>query len=84
MLQRADVNVRLEGDKLVVEGHRAPDPALDPGTRTNHERRWETFSRVFQLPLMLDAPEVSATLESGVLTVVLPKLEGGGRTVPVK
>ncbi|WP_339103564.1 Hsp20/alpha crystallin family protein [Haloterrigena salinisoli] len=50
------------------------------GTYIRRERELQSFSRQIRLPEPVDADAVTATVNNGVLTVRLPKLEPSGET----
>ena len=67
-----DLKLHVIGDELSIKGERKARPEKDVSFY-RRERGTGTFSRVFQLPVEVDAENVSATLRDGVLTIVLPK-----------
>lgn len=75
------VDVRVESGRLVVDARRPKDPP--EGYSFVSEER-PTFVE-FELPLPPDAAEegASARMESGVLTVTLPRTSAG-RTIPIE
>lgn len=71
-----EVNVRLEGDELMIEATRPGDRALD-GQALRYRR-----SIRFDVPL--DANAVTAKLDGGVLALTVPKAtEALPRQIPV-
>lgn len=67
-----DVNVELDGGRLVIHGERrdetaSEDPAKDG--RTLREVRYGSFRRSFQLPAHITSEALSASYDAGVLTV---------------
>lgn len=74
-LERSQIDVRLDGDELVVEGSR--DMVRDRDGEQFHrvERSYGKFSRRFRLPSTVDRTAVSAEYSNGVLRVVLPTRE---------
>ena len=62
------------GNELTIKGERKP--ATDEGAVLHRQERGTgAFSRTVTLPVDLDAEKVVAKLESGVLTVTMPKAE---------
>ncbi|WP_126661026.1 Hsp20/alpha crystallin family protein [Haloterrigena salifodinae] len=59
------------------EGDRAGE---QEGTYIRRERELQSFSRQVRLPERVDADAATGTVNNGVLTVRLPKLEPGGET----
>lgn len=80
---RSDLTVDLEGGLLVIRGEKKR--TTRPGARvTVCETTAGAFKREFRLSGPVDASAVTASLDAGILTVVLPAAEGGGATsVPV-
>ena len=72
-LERDQVEVRIDGQVLVVQGERLRP--VDAGEWNFHrlERPYGKFQRRFELPAGLDLDHVRASLEDGVLRVSLPK-----------
>jgi HSP20 family protein len=71
-LSRNDIQVHIQDGRLVLRGERPP---RDSGSARFErvERGHGRFSRAFVLPHAVDVAEISAELENGVLTVVVPK-----------
>lgn len=80
-----EVDVSVERGVLAVSGmHRAEE---EEEGRTYHvrERSHERFTRTFTLPQSVNADDVHADLENGILTVRLPKMaEAKPRRIEVK
>lgn len=76
------LDVRVDGQKLVVDARREKDVPADFEYRTEER---SLFLDV-ELPLPLDATDAgsSASVESGVLEVRLPKQGGAARDVPIE
>jgi len=72
-LTRADIDVSLDGDTLVVSGHKS-DETESAGARYRvSERRFGRFERIFPLPADVDRAKIEATFQDGVLKITLPK-----------
>lgn len=69
-----DLELLVMGDELTIKGERK-DVVDDNVTYHRRERSTDSFSRVWRLPVEVDAVGVEATLRDGVLTVTLPKGE---------
>lgn len=81
-----DVEVSVDGDRLVVRGERRDERSEDRDGRTVREVRYGSFRRSFTLPAHLDADAVSASYEAGVLTVRVAGAHtaaAGARRIPV-
>ena len=71
-LNKDDINIDIDNNFITISGNKVISKNISD---TNHriERRSTNFSRSFTLPKNIDADNVSASLDKGVLTVVLPK-----------
>ena len=85
-LQREEVDVRIDGQILVVQGERVrTEGAGEEWTYHRLERPYGKFLRRFELPAGLDLDQVRAALEEGVLRVSLPKRpEARSRSIRVE
>jgi len=63
-----------EGNQLTVQGERVP-PAIAGAAWIRQERPFGKFVRVVGLPTLVNAENVEAKYESGVLRLTLPKHE---------
>jgi HSP20 family protein len=70
-----DVHLEALDGKLRVSGHRRADARVEPRQFVRMERIYGSFSRDFSVPASLDSSRIKATLKSGVLRVVAPKVE---------
>ena len=82
-LQQDQIDLRLDGDELVVEGERLMDR-----DRSEHfhrvERSYGKFCRRFHLPSTVDREAVQATYRHGLLRITLPRKDNvGPKTVRV-
>jgi HSP20 family protein len=82
-LARSQIDVRLDGDELVVEGNRDMGREQDGEHFHRVERSYGRFSRRFRLPSKVDRSAVEATYRDGVLRVVLPT-RGGEEQGPIQ
>ncbi|NLX18706.1 MAG: Hsp20/alpha crystallin family protein [Desulfobulbus sp.] len=73
-VSKEKLNVKIQGNYLEISGTRL---AASPEGYTLHrnERVSSSFSRSFTLPYEVDATKVTATLNDGILKIVLPKSE---------
>ena len=71
-----DLDVSITGDVLTIKGEYKQEPDAEK-TRNyiRQERRYGSFSRTLTLPTAIDANNVTATFENGVLTLEMPKKE---------
>lgn len=63
-----------EGDQLTIAGERRP-PTGEGSVWHRQESGYGRFSRTVTLPVVVDAGRVEAKIDSGVLTLILPKSE---------
>lgn len=68
----ADLEIRFEGDTLVLEGKREA-VAREGQTAHRRERRAGAFGRTLRFPDAVDGDRIEARLVQGVLTVRVPK-----------
>ncbi len=72
-VKQKDLDIKVEGDTLVIRGYRPHLHALSSGQYHMMECTYGVFKRSFPLPASVDAGEITATLRDGVLKIVLPK-----------
>jgi HSP20 family protein len=71
----ADLEITVSGgNQLAIQGERKP-PQPEGGTWHRQERGFGKFSRMIELPVAVDADQVSAEFKNGVLTINMPKRE---------
>ena len=67
------LEITLEANELTIVGHRSRQPLkAEPLFRESHEA---DYRRVFALDPAIDTAKVSAKVEQGLLTLMLPKSE---------
>ena len=70
-----DLDISVENDVLTVRGSRTPE-SLEEGERyRRHERGHGVFARRVALPFAVEADQVKADYEHGVLRIELPRAE---------
>jgi HSP20 family protein len=71
-----NVQIAVEGNLLTIKGNK--EQVADEKAETVHryERTYGTFERMFTLPGRVAFDKIKATYENGLLTVLLPKMEG--------
>jgi HSP20 family protein len=76
-----DIGVDLENNVLTISGEKREQNEDEGQDRTWHlsERRYGRFTRSFVLPRDVDAEQIQAGFENGVLTVSIPKSERAKR-----
>jgi HSP20 family protein len=72
-LQRENLDVQVEGTRLVVRGERLPLSQGRPERFYRMERSYGPFSRTFTFAEPVDADHVTAHLRDGLLRLELPK-----------
>lgn len=72
-----EVKIEVEGDVLTISGEHSEEKEDKGDDYMRRERRFGSFSRSMALPAGVNAEEISATTEDGVLelSVPLPKSE---------
>lgn len=72
-MKREEIEINLHGDTLTMNGERKFAQAA-PGEHFHRiERHYGPWRRAFQIEVPIEASQVTATYEDGVLTVRLPK-----------
>jgi HSP20 family protein len=72
------INLRLEGRMLFLEGERPVDGEDRGAEHLRVERSYGSFARSFHIPAAIDESKVTAKFRLGVLEVRLPKTAEGG------
>jgi HSP20 family protein len=84
-VKKEDVKITFEKNVLTVEGVRKPYEIPQDARVLLNEIRVRDFSRSIRVPAEIDATNISAELENGILKVVLPKsIESRVRTIAIK
>ena len=68
-----DVDISINNDMLTIRGKRELVDKIAEENYLIKECYWGGFSRSIILPVEIEAEKVEASLDNGVLTVVLPK-----------
>lgn len=82
-VQEGDIRVCLVGKTLKVEGTKQ-EPSFRPDERVRYlcvERGYGAFRKALELRWVIDPARVTAQVDNGVLTIVLPKLPDRRGTV---
>jgi HSP20 family protein len=72
-IDEKDIDVRLENNTLTIRGERKFEKEEKEENYRRVERQYGSFSRSFTLPNIVDAENVSASYDKGVLEVRLAK-----------
>ena len=74
-IEKSDIEVKVEENTLILNANRHIDK-LDNNEKFHYnERRFGTFSRSFKLPKTVKEEKITAKLDNGVLSIVIPKTE---------
>jgi HSP20 family protein len=68
-----DIDISINNDMLTIRGKREMQEEINEENYLYRECYWGSFSRSIILPVEIEADKIDASLENGVLTVVLPK-----------
>lgn len=74
-MKREDIKITFENDLLSIEGERRFESNIDREQYHRVERGYGAFRRSFTLPASVDAANVQASYQDGVLTITLPRRE---------
>lgn len=76
-----EIDIGLENNILTISGEKRQERTEGDEKNTWHlsERRYGQFSRSFVLPRDVEADQIQASFEDGVLRVVIPKSERARR-----
>ena len=86
-IEKSDIEVKVEENTLILIANRYLDKSDDNEKFHYNERRFGTFSRSFKLPKAVKEEKITAKLDNGVLSVVIPKAEDAiksNRVIAVK
>ena len=85
-VQPDQIQVRKDGDYLLIEGEVSEEKSEQEGKRTLiSERRYGHYTRRIRLPQNIDVDKAEAHYENGVLTLNLPKAEAvQPKLIPIK
>ncbi len=70
-----DIEISVAEGALTVKGTRIDEALPEEALYHRRERRSGSFSRTFTLPFEIDADNVEANFERGVLNITLPRAE---------
>lgn len=87
-LEKQDFEVNVEKGFLNIAAKRENQSETKDETYTRREFNYTTFQRSFRLPEHVDADQISANYDKGVLSITVPKREATkapeGRTIEIK
>lgn len=80
-----DLDITVTGDRLTISGEKKETSERKEKDYFHRESRYGSFSRTVQLPVGVDAQQVTADYDNGVLTITLQKSpEAVAKKIPVK
>lgn len=68
-----DIDISINNDMLTIRGRREIQERISEENYLIKECYWGGFSRSIILPVEVEVEKVEASLDNGVLTVILPK-----------
>tara|TARA_B100000886_G_C20364460_1_gene466686 strand:- start:649 stop:1086 length:438 start_codon:yes stop_codon:yes gene_type:complete len=74
-IEKSDIEVKVEEKILIINANRYIDESDTNEKFHYNERRSGTFSRSFKLPKTVKEEKITAKLDNGVLSIVIPKSE---------
>lgn len=76
-IPRENINVEVENDMLTISGENREEQkeSDQDGRYTRREFSYSSFSRSFKLPPNVNADDVKARCENGVVNITIPKKE---------
>ena len=70
-----DLDIRVVGQTLTLSGERKMEDLTKDAVFHRRERSKGKFTRTLDLPFLVDSEKVQATLEKGILRILLPRAE---------
>lgn len=87
-LEKEDFNIKVEKDHLTISAEQTKEatPEKEAGRFLRREFHYQTFSRRFRLPEHVDAENIKANYNNGVLVLELPKVkpENNSRVIEIQ
>ena len=74
-MDKADFNVKLDGKILTISAEKKTEAAKKKKKMIRKEFGYKSFKRSFTLDEKIDAANITARYENGILTLELPKKE---------
>ena len=78
-MEKDDITINLQNNTLTVRGERGSEQTTEDEEYVRVERAFGTFHRTFTLPDAVDAENIEAAYDDGVLTIHVPKTEKNTR-----
>jgi HSP20 family protein len=85
-LSEDDIDLRIEGDQLILSGEKRDERQQAQGNRHTAERVWGRFQRSLRLPFTPDQDQVQAHFDRGVLHIAIarPAQQRQGGRIPIR
>ena len=74
-LKPEDVSIDITGETLTIKGESKAEQEIKKEDCLYQDRRYGAFSRSVVLPSGLKTDKAEATMEDGILTLTIPKVE---------
>lgn len=84
-VKRHEIKIEARDGQLIVSGERKEEQKEEKKGRVSQEKYYGSFMRSFTLPSDLDANQIEAHFEDGVLQIAIPKVEKSkGKQIPIQ
>ncbi len=86
-MEKTDFNVKLDGKVLTISAEKKTETAKENEKMIRKEFGYKSFKRSFTLDEKIDAVNISAKYENGILALELPKKEevkGGTKDITIQ
>ena len=74
-VKKDDIKMEVIDNQIVISGERRNETRKRKDGQAYSERRFGKFQRAFALPVGIDASQVEANYQDGILCIVVPKAE---------
>jgi len=74
-MSKDQFNIKLDNDILTISVERKEEEVKEERNFTRREFRYDSFSRSFSMPDIVDQDKIKADYKNGVLSLKLPKSE---------
>ena len=73
---KKDFNIEVENDTLTISSEKKIENEEREGERvTKKEFSYQSFTRSFSLPVLVEREKIKAKYENGILNIIIPKKE---------
>lgn len=86
-MEKIDFNIKLDGKILTISAEKKTETVKENEKMIRKEFGYKSFKRSFTLDERIDATNISARYENGILTLELPKKEevkGGTKDITIQ